>query len=135
MKITVERIEFSDKSTIGRLTAGDFTCFTLEDTDRRLEIDGCKIFGKTAIPRGTYKVLIDFSNRFKCELPRLLDVPQFEGVRIHAGNKPEDTEGCILVGASYTTDWLNASRHTFDKLFALMEQADERGEDIEIEVL
>ena len=87
MKILVERFEFSDKSTISTLTCGDYHCFVLEDCDRYLEDDpDAKQYGKTAIPRGTYKVIIDYSNRFKRELPRLLDVPGFVGVRIHVGN-------------------------------------------------
>jgi hypothetical protein len=87
MRIIIDRFDFTDNATIGALTCGDFHCFTLEDTDRHLEDnpDG-KIYGKTAIPRGTYKVIITFSNRFKKELPLLLNVPGFEGVRIHPGN-------------------------------------------------
>ena len=79
---------FSEKSTIGKLVVDDtFFCYTLEDKDRYLETnpDG-KVYGETAIPRGKYQVVIDYSQRFKRELPRLLHVPGFEGVRIHPGN-------------------------------------------------
>ena len=136
MKIVVDRFEFSDKSTIGTLTCGDWHCYTLEDCDRHLEDDpSAKQYGKTAIPRGTYKVIIDWSNRFKRELPRLLDVPGFTGVRIHAGNGPDDTEGCILVGSSYKTDWVSNSRATFNKLFELIESSIDRGDKVTVEIL
>lgn len=131
MKLLLERTVFSDVSTIGTLSVdGAFFCYTLEDTDRHLECGGTKEYGATAIPRGTYEVIIDWSNRFKRELPRLVDVPQFEGVRIHPGNRPEDTEGCVLVGSSYGVDYVYNSRAVFDKLFACLDAADS----IELEI-
>lgn len=136
MKIVLDRFEFSNKSTIGTLTCGDFACYTLEDTDRYLEDNpDAKQYGKTAIPRGKYKIVIDWSNRFKRELPRLLDVPNYVGVRIHPGNGPDDTEGCILVGSSYKTDWVSNSRATFNKLFTLIEHSLDRGDDVELEIV
>jgi len=87
---------FTDKSTIGELYIGNrHECFTLEDTTRK---DGVKIHGKTAIPPGRYEIVINESPRFKKELPLLLNVQNFSGVRIHVGNYPEETEACILVG-------------------------------------
>lgn len=135
MKLTLKRFEFTDKSTIGQLDCGPLHCYTLEDKDRKLEDnpDG-KVYGKTAIPRGTYKVIIDWSNRFKRDMPRLLDVPGFTGIRIHAGNTHEDTEGCILVGSSYKTDFVGNSRATYDKLFHVIEDALDCGNEVEIEV-
>jgi hypothetical protein len=65
----------------------------LEDTVREK-----KIAGKTAIPEGTYQVIVNRSPKFKRDLPLLLDVPNFEGIRIHRGNTVKDTSGCILVG-------------------------------------
>jgi hypothetical protein len=136
MKIVVDRFEFTDKSTIGTLTCGDFHCFTLEDTDRNLEDNhNAKQYGKTAIPRGKYRVIITFSNRFKKELPLLLDVPGYSGVRIHPGNKPEDTEGCILVGSSHKQDWISNSKATFAKLLERIEHALDRGDPVEVEIL
>lgn len=82
---------------------GAFLAHTLEDVVRLTRneddtISGQKIKGKTAIPAGRYEIVITHSNRFKKPLPLLLNVPQFEGIRIHAGNTDADTEGCILVG-------------------------------------
>ena len=134
MRLTLERFDFTDTSTIGRLTVdGEFFCYTLEDADRNLECGGDKIYGKTAIPRGTYKVIIDWSNRFKREMPHILDVPGFEGIRVHSGNMAEDTEGCILVGSRYTKDYLYNSKATFDTLFARLDAALESG-DVVLEV-
>ena len=94
IKLSLIRKIFTEESTIGELFVdGRFFCYTLEDTVRSE-----KIPGKTAIQAGTYKIVIDFSHRFQVDLPRLLFVPRFDGIRIHAGNKAEDTDGCILIG-------------------------------------
>jgi len=83
MKIDLVRHVFTPRSTIGSLYVdGKFECYTLEDVVRL----GEKVYGETAIPEGTYEVQITFSNRFKRDLPLLLKVPGFEGVRIHPGN-------------------------------------------------
>lgn len=114
MKIVVERIEFTEKSTIGKLTIdGKFFCYTLEDKVRAIKIP--KV---TAIPTGTYKVSQTVSNRFKILMPLLNDVPNFEGVRMHPGNKNEDTEGCILVGYTKAADFIGDSRKAFKDLMA-----------------
>lgn len=120
MKLKLPRGKPSANSTIGRLLVDDaFQCWTLEDIARPI-----KIPGNTAIPAGTYKVIITESNRFKRRLPLLVDVPGFAGIRIHPGNCATDTEGCILVGTSYSTDWVSNSRVAFDKLFALLDAAE-----------
>ena len=87
MKLVLIRDQTDIDGTFGRLYInGLFECHTLEDVDRLLEKGGTKIPGETAIPRGEYKVIIDWSNRFKKEMMHVLDVPQFAGIRIHAGN-------------------------------------------------
>ena len=118
MKIEVKRLHRTSNSTIGELTIdGKFECYTLEDTEREF----VKIKGETAIPKGTYKVIINQSNRFKRLLPLLINVPNFEGVRIHAGNSNHDTEGCILVGQNRSVDYITKSRKAFDSLFKKMQ--------------
>jgi len=119
MKIEVKRLHKTQNSTIGELTIdGKFECYTLEDTERDV-----KIKGETAIPKGTYKVIINQSNRFKKLLPLLINVPNFEGVRIHPGNSNHDTEGCILVGMNRSVDYITKSRKAFDSLFKKMQGA------------
>jgi hypothetical protein len=121
MLITIKRLYKTENSTIGELLIdGLFECFTLEDKEREV-----KIKGETAIPKGEYKVIINESNRFKRELPLLLNVPNFEGVRIHSGNTNHDTEGCILVGQSRNKNYIGQSRKAFDKLFKKMQKAKE----------
>lgn len=119
MELLLKRIHKTDNSTIGELSInGKFECYTLEDVERVV-----KIKSETAIPKGKYKVVITPSNRFKRDLPLLLNVPNFEGVRIHAGNTNHDTEGCILVGKTRTTDFIGSSRKAFESLFAKMKLA------------
>ena len=119
MQITVKRLHKTDISTIGELLVdGIFECYTLEDAERDV-----KIKGETAIPKGTYNVIINESTRFKRLLPLLLNVPNFEGVRIHSGNSNHDTEGCILVGQSRNKNYIGQSRKAFDKLFKKMQAA------------
>jgi hypothetical protein len=119
MLITIKRLYKTDNSTIGELLIdGVWECFTLEDTERPI-----KIKGETAIQKGTYKVIINQSNRFKRLLPLLIDVPNFEGVRIHSGNSNHDTEGCILVGQTRNKNYIGQSRKAFDKLFKKMQTA------------
>ena len=121
MTITIKRLYKSENSTIGEMTIdGKWECYTLEDREREV-----KIKSETAIPKGTYKVIINKSNRFKKLLPLLLNVPNFEGVRIHPGNTNHDTEGCILVGRTRSKDFIGQSRKAFESLFAKMKLAKE----------
>lgn len=119
MQITIKRLYKTNTSTIGELFIdGIFECFTLEDVERPV-----KIKNETAIPKGTYKVIINQSNRFKRLLPLLLNVPNFEGIRIHSGNSNHDTEGCILVGQTRSKNYIGQSRKAFNKLFKKMQAA------------
>ena len=121
MIIAIKRLYKSENSTIGEMTVdGKWECYTLEDKEREV-----KIKSETAIPKGTYKVIINRSNRFKKLLPLLLNVPNFEGVRIHPGNTNHDTEGCILVGRTRSKDFIGQSRKAFESLFAKMKAVKE----------
>ncbi len=119
MKLLLKRIHRTESSTIGELYVdGVFECYTLEDIERDV-----KIKSETAISKGTYKIIVTMSNRFKRLLPLLMNVPDFQGVRIHAGNTNHDTEGCILVGQTRSKDFIGKSRKAFDILFNKMQKA------------
>lgn len=121
-------------STLGSLYIdGSWFCFTLEDPVRDLGPDGKgKIPGETAIPAGNYKVAIDQSTRFNRLMPHILDVPFFEGVRIHSGNTASDTEGCVLVGMQKIDEsTIGQSRIAFE---ALMDRLYAAVGDIDLEV-
>jgi len=124
-RIEVHRQIFTDKSTIGSLSIdGVFECWTLEDTCRW---NSEKIKEKTAVPAGHYEVIIDWSTKFKKDLPHILDVPNFSGIRIHCGNSDEQTEGCILVGNTKEADWIGESRLAFDAFFPKLKRLLEEG--------
>lgn len=139
MKLKLVRTVCGNRTTVGQLYVnGIFDCFILEDQDRQLELHPeAKVYGETCIPRGTYKVIITYSNRFKRELPLLVDVPGFEGVRIHPGNSHVDTHGCLLPVTSVTPDGQTGinSRNAFHILYQKIEAALDSGDDVEIEVV
>lgn len=119
MKLSLLRKDFTDFSTIGDLLIdGNFECYSLEDTVRKH-----KVTGKTAIPSGTYEIIVSWSNRFKMETPRLLRVPYYDGILIHPGNDYEDTEGCILVGQVKLHDQIANSRLAYNSLFPKIQSA------------
>lgn len=108
MIVEVKRTFKGTEYTIGKLYIdGAYFCDTLEDTVRKE-----KIAGKTAIPAGTYKVKKTYSPRFNKQLPEILDVPGFTGVRIHAGNTAKDTDGCLLLGLNKTKGAVLNSQNT-----------------------
>ena len=133
MELLLKRIFRGDKYTIGRLYIdGNYYCDVLEDTDRGLsndmseeEIKKIKIYGKTAVPTGRYKVDVTYSPKFKRHLPILLNVKGFSGIRIHSGNTHEDTLGCLLVGYNKVKGQVINSRVTSDKLTALLRNTKE----------
>lgn len=122
MEMRLNRFKKCEKSTLGKLFLdGVEECYTLEDVVRP---DGVKVYGKTAIPAGTYKVIIDDSTRFKRPMPHVLDVPGFEGIRIHSGNTDADTEGCLLLGTTIVNDdFISGSRDAFAKFFPKLQAA------------
>lgn len=135
MKLRVERRFLKPGYTIGRLEVdGKYFCDTLEDRVRDLSREK-KIPGETAIPAGIYDVVVNISPRFKRKLPRLLNVPGFEGILIHRGNTPEDTAGCILVGENKAKGRVINSTPYELQLTEMIERAQSAGESITIEIV
>jgi hypothetical protein len=132
MNLLLTRDFYTRRSTSGELFVnGEFLCYTLED---RVRPKGIKVYGKTAIPAGTYKVTKEISVRYQRPMPFLNNVPMFTGILIHIGNSPADTSGCILVGQSRSVDELQKSTRAFVELWALLEQAWNSGEEVQIEI-
>jgi hypothetical protein len=130
MQIDLIRELGTEGYTIGTMRINNaYECYTLED-----QVRPEKIYGETAIPEGTYKVIVSYSPRFKRDLPLLLNVPNFEGIRIHPGNKADDTHGCILVGVSKGHGSIGGSRIAFNLLYERILQAWSSHEDIQITI-
>jgi hypothetical protein len=128
--LELKRFYFTSESTIGELYLdGSFECYTLEDCVRA---PGVKIPGKTAIGAGSFDVVIDMSARFKRRMPHVLDVPMFEGIRIHAGNTAADTEGCILVAVNRLVDRVTQSVIAYDRLFPKLDAALDAGDSVRL---
>lgn len=132
MNITVKRKTFTPKSTISEMWLDDqFECYVLEDVVRPR---GVKVFGETAIPAGTYNVVITFSNRFQRDMPLLEHVPNFDGIRIHPGNTAADTHGCLLVGRKMGPDMVMESQLAYKALFPKLQQALGKGDKISLTI-
>ena len=142
MKLKLNRIFLGDSYTIGKLYIDEvYFSDTLEDKVRDLDKNGKlegpdekKVYGQTAIPYGTYEVVMTMSPRFKRILPRLLNVNSFEGILIHAGNYAKDTHGCILVGENKAKGAvLNSVKHE-KALVKILNEAVAEGKKITIEI-
>ena len=153
MELELKRIARKPAYTIGRLYIdGAYFCYTLEDKDRDANRNGVfdngerKVYAQTAIPNGEYEVTMDvvsakfsaktsYSSWWKSgKLPRLLNVPHFDGILIHAGNTAADSAGCILVGRNTIVGRLTESMATCKKLYPILQQAADKGERITINV-
>lgn len=139
MTIRIDRKWKKAEYTISRVYINGryFGCNSLEDTDRGLlqtmqiaEIQKRKIKGKTAIPRGYYDVKVTWSEKYKRDMPLLIDVPGFSGIRLHSGNSAKDTEGCILFGKNDKVGWISDSRVWTQKIYDKINAALKRGEKI-----
>lgn len=141
MKLLLKRVALRETYTIGRLYVDNHLfCDTCEDKVRDIEREG-KVYGKTAIPYGTYKVTLGvqspkYSQRAaydwcKGYLPRLLNVPHFDGILIHAGNTADDSSGCILVGENKVVGKVINSMATLKRLYGILKEA---GEDITLTI-
>lgn len=154
MKLKLERKWKKDTYTIGVLSIDGRRLYeTCEDKDRGLKqtdslskIQSVKVPTETAIPTGTYKVRMDivspkyakvswFKSLCGGKMPRLMNVPGFEGILIHPGSSALDSSGCILVGRNKIKGGLTMSRVTFAELYAKMKKAHDSGEEITIEIL
>jgi hypothetical protein len=106
-------------ATLGSLYVNNvWECWTLED-----EIRDVKVAGVTAIPAGAYPVVLSQSARFQRELPEVQHVPNYAGIRIHAGNTIADTEGCLLVGQARKAGTIALSRPALDALMVKLRAA------------
>lgn len=131
MNIQLKRRYLGEGYTIGTLSIdGQYFGDTLEHAVRQV-----KVFGKTAIPYGRYNIILNVSPRFGRILPRLIDVPHFDGVLIHRGNTAEDTAGCILVGENKVKGKVINSTPYEIGLVKMMQEAIDRGEEITIEII
>jgi hypothetical protein len=131
MNIKLIRKQLNKDETIGEMYVdGEFECYTLEDAVRE-----SKVAGVTAIPYGTYNITVTYSPRFGRYLPLLHDVPNFTGVRIHAGNTHKDTEGCILVGTKEGKHSILDSRKAFAKLYNKIVYAGQQGKKVTLEIV
>lgn len=154
MKILVKRVAKKEKYTIGKLFVDDvYICDTIEDKDRGFKQDtpiskikSEKVYGQTAIPTGLYNVTLDvISNKFSqkpyfkalCDgkLPRLVNVPGFDGVLIHTGNDENDSYGCIIVGYNKVVGKVIDSKKAFEKLYPILKKASAKGEKITIQIV
>lgn len=134
MKLILKRIALRPTYTIGKLYINDaYFCDTLEDTVRDTNKSGKfdngeqKIKGKTAIPYGTYEIKWTYSPRFKKYTPQLMNVPSFEGIRVHAGNTSADTEGCLILGENKQVGKVLNSRATINKFYPIIKEACSNG--------
>lgn len=134
MKLTLKRIALRPTYTIGKLYIDDvYFCDTIEDTVRDLNKNGKfdngekKVHSKTAIPYGTYEIKWTYSPRFKKYTPQLMNVPSFEGIRIHAGNTSTDTEGCLILGKNKQVGKVLNSRATINKFYPIIKNACSNG--------
>jgi hypothetical protein len=148
MELELIRNHFTDTATIGDLNIdGKHFCYILEDTDRGLyssmvldDINKKKVYGKTAIPYGRYQIVVTKSERFSrmkgkdVYLPLLVNVPGYGGIRIHTGNKPEDTEGCLLPGTEKQDKTVTNSTTAFLKLNELINNTIKKGEQVFITI-
>lgn len=138
MHITVTRIFKGPNYTIGRLHIdGSYFCDTLEDPVRELPAScpdtprgaACrckgKVYARTAIPAGYYRLTMEYSPRFKRRLPYLHDVPHFLGILIHSGNTVDDSAGCLIVGRNRVKGKVLDSRATLQELIARIEGQDD----------
>lgn len=141
MKLELKRVALQSNYTIGKLYInGNYFCDTIEDKVRDLNKNGKfddgleKVQDQTAIPYGTYQVIVNYSPKFKRELPRLLNVPYFSGILIHNGRTQDNSSGCIIVGKNTIVGQVTDSTNYMNMLTATLKKAQESGDSIVISI-
>lgn len=142
MRVTLRRIAFKDKYTIGRLYInGVYFCDTIEDKDRGLYdwqsveyILEKKIKHETAIPYGMYKLLWSYSSKYKRLMPEITGVKGFSGIRVHSGNTAEHSSGCVLLGYNKKAGMVLDSRKVCKKFDEIVEGYYKKGEPMTFEI-
>lgn len=126
----------AENVTLGKMYLDNvFFCQTCEDEDRFLE-NGVteKVYGRTAIPRGKYRLTTSFSNRFQRVLPLVLDVPGFTGIRVHGLNRAEESHGCVGVGKVRTSTGIAQCKDTVQRIIDQIDAGVEMGIETWLEV-
>ena len=117
MKLTLQRYLFAEDYTMGLLFIdGVYFCDTIEDKYRGQNLSKTKVANETCIPYGVYTIKITYSPKYKKNMPQILDVPYFSGVRIHSGNTAKDSSGCVIVGIKSENGTVLQSRKMYNEL-------------------
>lgn len=131
LELKLKREESEDSFTLGAIKIDDqLFCYTVEDVERDLkDLNGDgdfndkgegKVYGETAIKKGRYRVIVTWSPKYKRLMPLLVNVEGFEGIRIHSGNKAEDSHGCIIIGLTRTKNGVGRSRDACRALMKIL---------------
>lgn len=115
-------IELEDKKT--RMIEDQFLCNIIEDKFRGNDLSKKKVAGETCIPEGSYQIRMTYSPKYKKSLPQLLNVPYFEGIRIHSGNSAKDSEGCLIPGMNKEVGKVLDSKTHTDIIITKIKQYD-----------
>lgn len=138
MKLYLKSPRSINDTTISPLLVDcEYECDILEDRVREIPGDpvvAWKVDGKTAIPAGQYKIIINLSPRFGKMLPLLIGVPGFDGVRIHGGNDADDTDGCLLTGTRAGDAEVVNSQIALAKLQGKIQAAIDAGDEVWITI-
>lgn len=132
LELRVKRTDCTVRSTIGEFDIdGAPFCYTLEDVVRPA---GVKVKGETAIPAGRYRVRNTYSPKFRRVMPQIMEVPMFDGIRIHGGNSSADTEGCLLLGMHRGRDHIDTCAPALEHVYTLITGAEAAGREVWITI-
>lgn len=142
MELLLERKYLKSNYTISNLSInGKFYCNVIEDVVRDFNKNGTfdcgelKISGHTAIPYGEYEIKVTYSPKFKRELPLLLNVKHFEGIRIHRGNTEKDSSGCLIPGENKKKGMvINSTKYELE-LTKMIKECNNKREKVTIKII